>query len=340
VTPLEVGQNEPSLWVAHSYGMRDFMTEQQHFVAIYSYNDGNWQELGKIEMDDADYVDETSVQQVMLEPDNIWLELHAGVGAHSGTYHLFQFNGEDLKIALSGFSPSPGVGNTTDLNGDGTLEVILDTTDPYVFCYACGVWQPGAQVWQWDGHELVEVTLALLPDTASADLREANNRAVTLAEAGLWQDAQLAIDEAVAFDPANNIVNWNNILITMQTEALLDHVKNGAYPLLAYVFYGDYAAALDLMRPYPVEEIFGPQSPLVVETPASGWEDALRERIVGATTGALEVQPDLAAAYFLRAWAAYLVNPDDAQIVADIEKAVQLDPAESLFADSLTYLKQ
>jgi hypothetical protein len=42
----------------------------------------------------------------------------------------------------------------------------------------------------------------------------------------------------------------------------------------------------------------------------------------------------------LRAWATYLVNPDDPQIVADIEKAVQLEPAEPLFADSLAYLKQ
>ncbi|MBN1992538.1 MAG: hypothetical protein JW953_07510 [Anaerolineae bacterium] len=340
VLPLTVGEGQQPLWAAFSYGLRNFEKEQMQFVAIYAYDNGQWQELSQVEMDDADYVGEDTVQQVRLEPENIWLELQAGVGAHSGTYHLFKFDSQDLQIALSGFSSSPGAGQTADVNNDGTLEVVLNTTDPYVFCYACGVWLPGFQVWQWDGEQLVEVTLTPLPDSAPADLREANNSAVTLAEAGLWKDAQAAIDQAVAIDASNKTVVWNNILISMQTEDLIEQINIGAYPLLSHVFYGDYAAALDLMRPYPVEELFGPMSPLVVETPAQGWEDTLRDRIVGRATAALEVQPDLAAAYFLQAWANYLVDPHDPQILADLQKAAVLDPSEPPFADSLAYLSQ
>ena len=196
------------------------------------------------------------------------------------------------------------------------------------------------QVWQWDGDQLVEVPLTPLPDSAPAELREANDRAVALAEGWLWSEAQTAIAEALTIDASNEIVIWNNILITMHAEDLAEQIETGAYPLLANIFYGDYAAALDVMRPYPVEEIFSPMSPLIVETVAHGWEETLNDWIIQATDAALGAKPDLAAAYFLRAWAAYLVNPDDPQIVADIEKTVQLDPAESLFADSLIYLRQ
>lgn len=340
VIPLTVNTEQPPLWAAFSYGLRGFEIEQKHFVAIYTYDGSNWQELNRVEMDDADYVGEGSVRQTPLEPEHVWLELDAGVGAHSGTYHLLRFDGQDLQIALSGFNASPGAGQTTDLNDDGLLEVVLNFTDPYVFCYACGVRLPMYQVWQWDGAQLVEVTLTPLPDSAPTELREANNRAVTLAEGWLWKDAQTAITEALAIDASNQTVIWNNILITMHAEDLVEQIEMGAYPLLAHVFYGDYAAALDVMRPYPVEELFSPTSPLIVETVAQGWEEALNDWIIEATDAALGAKSDLAAAYFLRAWAAYLVNPDDPQIVADIEKAVQLDPAESLFVDSLTYLRQ
>jgi hypothetical protein len=340
VIPLDVGPAQPPLWAAFSYGLRDFMAEQMHFVAIYAY-DGGWQELSKIEMDDADYIADSSVQQVLLEPERIWLELHAGVGAHSGTYHLMRFDDEKLQIALSGFNASPGAGQTADLNNDGLLEVILNFTDPYVFCYACGVRLPMFQVWRWDGEQLIEVPLTLLPDSAPAELREANNQAVALAEAWLWQEAQAAIAQALALDPANETVVWNDILIAMHTEPLVEQIEfESGYPLLANIFYGDYAAALDLMRPYPVAEIFSPTSPLIVDTVAAGWEPTLHDWIIQAADAALDVQPDLATAYFLRAWALYLVNPDDPQILANLERAIGFDPAEPLYTESLFYLSR
>jgi hypothetical protein len=49
--------------------------------------------------------------------------------------------------------------------------------------------------------------------------------------------------------------------------------------------------------------------------------------------------PDLAAAYYLRAWVNYLVDPSDPGILPDLEMTAQLDPGEKLYTDALNYLK-
>jgi hypothetical protein len=93
------------------------------------------------------------------------------------------------------------------------------------------------------------------------------------------------------------------------------------------------------MADYSVEELFSQPSPLVVGTVAEGWEDALAQHIQNSATLALQVQPDLAAAWFLRGWATHLSNPDSPEALADIERAAELDPNEPLFIQSVTYLK-
>ena len=50
------------------------------------------------------------------------------------------------------------------------------------------------------------------------------------------------------------------------------------------------------------------------------------------------VEPELASAYFLRAWSAFLVQADINQIRSDLERATQLSPEDLLFSDSLRYL--
>jgi len=348
VLPLTVTEGSQPLWAVSSFGFRNFETEQYHFVAIYTYDDAAWQELARLELAESPesfdvgpgYLSENSVTQVFIEPSRIWLQVEGGFGAHGGTYHLLSFDGKTLQVEVANLSPSPGAGSLADLNDDGTLEVMLNTTDPYVFCYACSVRKVAFQVLTWDSpnQRMFELSIQpMLMGQQGHPARKPTNRAVELAEAGLWKDALAKIIEAKevaaqAAEPTDSwTLEWDYVLIKLHADAMAEEVTQSPYPLLSNIFYGDYAAALDLMRPYTAEQIFSPESPLIVGTVAEGWEETLSDWIVGSTNLALEAQPDLAAAYFLRGWATYLVKPDSPEAQADIERAAELAPEEPLF---------
>jgi hypothetical protein len=169
---------------------------------------------------------------------------------------------------------------------------------------------------------------------------EANSAAVALAQAGLWRDALMKIDEAVALagdddppTPAGSL-RWNQALIRLNHDAHVQAIQDSAYPLLSQVFYGDYAAAVDLMRPYSVEQIFSADTPLVIGTTAEGWQPELSGYLLSSADAALAVQPDLAPAYFVRAWARYLAGLASPQIAADLARAAELAPDDALFAQA------
>jgi hypothetical protein len=343
VMPLQVSAGEAPLWAAYSIGMGYYDPMQGHFVAIYTHDDEGWQETSRVVLTNcAQYVDPTSLVQVAVEPSRLWLELQTYAGAHSGCYDLMSFDGETLRLEVSGFNSSPGAGHLADLDGDGLLEVILNQTENYVFCYACGVRLQMFEVLRWDGEQMVNVNLTPLPEGTPADLRQINDRAVELAQSELWKDAQATIAQAKALDIQDpellSTVTWNAILIDLVAEARADQAQSGIYPLLENVFYGNYAAALESMRPHSPEEIWSLESPLVVGTVAEGWEMALSAWITGFTNLALQAEPDLAAAYFLRAWATDLNDPADPAALADVERAAELAPDDELFSQSLAYL--
>jgi hypothetical protein len=202
---------------------------------------------------------------------------------------------------------------------------------------------PSFEVLRWDGGQLVPVELSTLPEIAPAELKDLNDRAVELAQAGIWADALEAITGARAQGTQQSawaeIISWNEGLIRLQAEALTDQLRQGQYPLLENVFYGDYAAAVDLMRPYSLDEIWGPDTPLVKGTVAEGAEVALSDWISRSTNLALGVEPELAPAIFLRGWGAHLRDPQDSQVLADVERAAGLAPDESLFAESFAHLQ-
>ncbi|GAB4446163.1 MAG: hypothetical protein Fur0044_42390 [Anaerolineae bacterium] len=339
VLPLTNNSSGPPYWAVFTTGFRSFDPLENHFVAIYTQSNSGWQEVSRVELENADYLDPATVSQVHLEPDHIWLEAQGGAGAHSGSYDLLSFDGQTLRHDVSHFTSSPGGSRIEDLNGDNSPDVLLDFTEYYVFCYACGVTRIQYQVLRWDGERLSEVNLTTLPETAPGPLRDLTHRAIELAEAGLWRDAHETINQAVALDGQDPVVTWDAALIRLHAEERAEQARE-PYPLLGNVFYGDYAAALEVMRPYSVEQIFDQPTPLVDETPAMGWEAELSRWIIDSATPAVQVQPDLAAAFFLRGWARHLANPDNPDALADIERAASLDPEEPLFAQSLTYLKQ
>jgi len=344
VLPLAVTAGSSPLWAVFTIGM-GFYDPKGHFVAIYTHDDRGWRELDRVVLPlGAEYINSDSLKQVQIDPGRIWLEIQSGGGAHGGGYDLLSFDGQVLRTEVSHGHDSPNAGWLKDLDGNGIPEVILNQTENYVFCYACGMRLPLFQVLRWDGKKLIEVHLAALPEALPDDVHCLNYRAVELAQAGLWQDAQRAIAEALRldlWDPAlAETVAWNAILIDLHADALREQVDNGAYPLLDNLFYGDYAAALDAMRPYSMEEIWGPDSPLIVDTVAEGWELDLSRWISWTTNLALQVRPDLAAASFLRGWAFHLWDPGKPVVLSYVERAARLDSADPLFSEAVTYLKE
>jgi hypothetical protein len=356
--PLTVQSGQPPLWAAYTYGLRNFDLDPlpKHFVAIYTQADGQWRELARQEFssDDQtvsapDYVAEDSLSQVQIEPTHIWLALEGGVGAHSGVFDLLDFDGPALHVQAAGFSSSPGVGRIEDVNGDDIADVILDATDYYVFCYACGVTHPAFQVLAWDqaNGRMMEQRLDPLPAAQSArPAHDLTNAAIALAHAGLWKDAATVIEQAKQAAPtgqppvANETLDWRYGLIKLHADALAGAVADSAYPLLANVFYGDYAAAVNLMRPYSAQQIFDTQTPLVAGTVAETWTSELSTAITTTVESALALKPDLAPAHFLRGWALYLADPaaNRAQARADVDKASALDPTDALFREAAAFL--
>jgi len=94
------------------------------------------------------------------------------------------------------------------------------------------------------------------------------------------------------------------------------------------------------MRPYGPEQLFTAVTPLVVGTVAENWLPQLTGHITASATSAILVQPDLAAAYFLRGWAEYLEDPVKRlpQAKSDLAKAASLAPNDALFKQAAAFL--
>lgn len=351
--PLQTAGESQPLWAVHTIGLRNYNVDPvpSHFVALYTHGDGGWQELARVDLDTAvapsdgpepiftDYLAEGGVTQVKVEPSRVWLQVEGGAGAHDGTFHLLSFDGQELRTEVLGTAASPGVGRVVDLNADGLSDVVLDQSDHYVFCYACDVVKPAFSVYTWVDDGMLEVYIAdLLMGQQGQPFYEPNSDAVMLAEADLWQEALAKIAEARSLagvdDPPSGAgsLRWNEALIRLHHDAHLAAIEDSAYPLLSKVFYGDYAGAVDLMRSYSIEEIFSPQSPLLVDTVAQDWKDALSGRLLEATAAVLRLRPQMAPAYFLRAWAEYLADPTDPRTHVDLLRASMLAPDDPLFA--------
>ncbi len=353
ILPLEFG--DKPLWAVHTTGMRVYGDgePQSHMLALYAHPDGNWQQEDLTVLEDVDggagpdYLNAGSVAQVQVEPENLWLEVQGGVGAHSGVYRLLRWDGESFSTEASGFSSSPGAGRVADLNGDGMGEVLLDATEYYVFCYACGIRYPFTHVLRWDGEEMKAVELTLLEGAAEGDWRQRNNDAVEYAQAGLLKDA-LALLPLIEGEPqsaAEEIAVWNTTLIRLNGEVQQNNAQNEPiYPILQNIFYGDYLAAVEPFRDHTPEEIFAQPSVVVAGTVAEDWEQELGQWVFALSDRALEVfgaerAEETAAAHFLRAWAAYIVDPEDPAMFDSLAGAVQFAPGDPLYNASFAYLK-
>lgn len=351
--PLAVPAGSPPLWVVYSAGLLDFAGEVEfpsHFVAVYGREAGQWRQVAYLDLDKdgmgPTFLGDGGVSQVQLDPTAVFIQVEGGVGAHGGVYQLLKLEGSELKTEVAASAASPGFSRTMDLNDDGTPEIVLDVSDAYVFCYACGVRKTDYQVLWYDpasGH-LREATPRRLPGgDAAGPAAEAIQRAVSLAAAGLWKDA--AAEAARADEMATGLspddleaLRWNRALIDLYAETMAQRVASSPYPLLSNVFYGDYAAAVDLMRAYAPEQVFSAESPLIAGTVAEGYEESLIYHLRQSTALALDHDDRLAPAYFLRGWSQFLAEPGSPAVQADVAKAAELAPDDELFKASLHYL--
>jgi len=240
-----------------------------------------------------------------------------------------RWDGESLRTELAWSSPMPGSGALADLNTDGTPEIVLNGTNPFVFCYACGVRELGTEIVRWDGQELSFVAVAP-PPGADPEVTAAVLRAAQLVEADLWSEATSAIDEAARIAPDDEAVRWAVTWVRLQAEPRL--AEESAYPLLDRVFAGDYEAAVDEVRaiePFTLLDLYGP---ITLGTAAEGWELEMADQVLDYTERAVSARPDLAAALFLRGLARFWLTPDQPDgAITDINRALELAPDEPLY---------
>jgi hypothetical protein len=339
------------LWAVYSVGTRPFDPLRSHFLAIYACDvGGDWIERARVDLDDVnppdmdpatpDFIAEGSVNQVQIDPARIWLAIDGGVGAHGGTFQLLSFDGGVLQGLVSGVGASPGVGSMQDADGDGVLDVVLNQSDAYVFCYACGVRKINFRVFWWDSvnARILEARIEHFLMGQPQPMRDLVNPAVDMANAGLWKDALVAITEARDLAPSYpecdiRTLDWDYAMIKLHADAMAADAVSGTYPLLSRVFYGDYAAAVDLMRPHSPVDVFDPAGPLIAGTVAEGMEGILSGYIIDSADAALALQPNLAEAYLMRGWARYLVDPVSPQVRADVLQAAALRPGDAYIAD-------
>ncbi len=350
ILPLEAPPQQAPLWAVYSCGMTNWEHNpvQPHVLAIYTLQNAVWTELARITFDDAvmiDYLPEDGVHQIRLDPAHVCLEVNGGVGAHGGSYGIVRFTGNSLEVLISNGSAEPlGAGYTADLNQDGQLDVVLNQTDAYIFCYACGVRKVAYSLYTWDTTQaaLRQITLHPASNALPTALRDAVNDAVALAQAGLWRDAQQQITQALTPPPAVAASDYQDLMwlkayIDLQAQGKAQAITGG-YPLLQYVYYGDYAGAVDLMRSYTPQQVFDRNGPLIAGTVVDMAPETLAQELMTSANAALGVKPDLAAAYFLRGWAAFLMNnPGNAQ--QDVQHAAQLAPTDPFYMACASYLQ-
>ena len=332
--------NQENNWLIYSLGSRNYDPPQNHFIAVYNFDHGSWIQIARRNLENSDHINDESINLVEIDPEKVFIEVKSNAGVHGGCYDLFDFDGSELNHLISSCASSPDAGEMADLDGDGIEEVVLNWSEDYVFCYTCGVRIARYQLWRWDGVHLLEVKLSNIEEGASEQSIQFNNEAVMLANAELWKEAQEKIEKAVEMNDSDNInIYWNSILIDLIAGKREQAVNKSGFPLLSSVFYGDYENVMDIMRLYRPNELFSNGSPLISGSAVEGSEEVMLDWVNTFTDKALFVKKELAAAYFLKAWATYLVNPTAPGIMKNLEKAVSLEKDEELYSESYLFLR-
>jgi hypothetical protein len=322
-----------------STGFRRFDPVQNHFIVMYTPEGTGWHEVSRIELESPDFVDPQSVEQVAISSDRVWLTVASGVGAHSSCFTVVSVKAGTLKQEAESCSSSGGAGSVRDLDGDGAPEVLFDSTDYYVTCYACGLRLFNTTTMRWDGARFQELQFTELPGDDS--LATLNNQAVRFAKANRWKETLPLVARLRSQGQQNQIARTNATLIELRLLPFADQAENSSFtPLIPQLFYGDYSAALAYLRAKPAEELFDVETSQVFGPEVQGFEANIPKYITTTVEPALALDPNFAAGHFFRGWALALADQHDPQALREIEQAATLDPNEALYSACIAYLKQ
>lgn len=341
VVAVDLEDADRDLWAAVSSGpgVWELEDEARHVVAVYERRpDDSWVEVAVLPLESEPTIADLEVVPTDAPEGVTWLAVHGFTGAHGGTFELVRFDGAALASALWWFSPSPGAATLADLDDDGQAEIVLDASDPYVYCYACNVTAWAEIIYRWVDGEPVAVNIAPV-ETAGDRVRELTEQATRYVEADLWRRARSTMQLAAEAAPEDDEVWWLRLAVERTAQARLADAGAPQQPLTTAVLAGEYDVAVDLMRPLDPAEVYDPEGPLVAGTVAEGWHDSMGTHLIDYADRALGVDPMLASAYAVRSVGRVMVDPDDwAGALLDMEAALALAPDDAFFRDAHAFL--
>ena len=355
VFPLNLSGSMHEYWVAVTDGPQparvtssDEVINFFHIVVAFRLApEAEWSEIDRLEIESAPQRTWPQLLQTGWRPSNgaptAWIAVKGSTGAHAGTLDLIGFNGEALNTTLSLISAHPNAGEFADLDGDGLLEVLVDDSDPYIFCYvsACATELKRETVYRWDGSQLAPVLLRSPVLALPEIVWEQADRAVALAEADLWRQAAEVASLAASQAPSFDEVRWLSILINRMASARLSYAGSPGQPVLTNVFAGEYEAAVDLMRELNPAEAFALDGPLIVGTAAEQSLTTLAVNLLDYTERAVAVDSERASIYVVRALGFTIASPDRlTEARSAMQTAVELAPDDSFYAASRAFLDQ
>ncbi|PKN82630.1 MAG: hypothetical protein CVU47_02230 [Chloroflexi bacterium HGW-Chloroflexi-9] len=336
--PLDVPGRE--VWFALSTGSGVYeLPAAAHVAGIYDHRaDGSWVETARLVLESAPSV--ASAEIVPIRGSSgfpIWIAVTGNTGAHSGTFELLRYNGTSLSTELWWFSPSPDAALITDLDADGMPEIVLNASDPYVFCYACGVEDYAEVIYRWQDEQ--PTLVSIVDEPGESETAFLNSRAVRLVEADLWREALATIEAARTAAPDDTVIMWNAIQIRRIAAVRLAQAGKPQQPLVTDVLAGEYGPALDLIRSLSPAEVFDASGPLVSDTVAVGAQEAMGQYLLDHATRALAVSPEMHEAYAVRAVGQVLLRSDAwGEAIADMDAAAALQPDEPFYQAAIEYL--
>ena len=316
-----------------------------HFMAVYRRDgDGAWSgPLAELTIESAPQ--RTSVLDVFELPTlaapagAILIAIRGSTGAHSGTLDVLRFESGRLETMLSHVSARPDAGEVVDLDGDGTPEVVLNDSNPFVFCYACAVEERREQVYRWvdGGYRLVPLEA---PAGLPAELAEAAGRVVRLARADLWREAAALAATTARRGGGRADLRWLSILVNRTAALRLAHAGTPGQPLLTNVLAGEYERAFALISMHTPAEAFSLDGPLLAGTAAASDLTAMAVTLIGYSERALEERPSDAAIHAVRALGLALASPDDLGRAREaLGQAVEFAAGDSFLLAAQAFLR-
>jgi len=326
---------EEQFFATISKGMMENM-DDPHPLTIYQKQGTEFVKITQYDFTNGEYIGDLELLP-NPDPTHMLFAVHGGVGAHSSFGTVFSFDGKTLKSALETQSDAGGGALTIqDVNGDGVQDAIGDATDYYVFCYACGVRIYSDTIYTWDGTKFIEQKL-----TTSSDATI--QKAIDYAKVQRWNMVTKLLPTIIA--PTTDTDKWNVALLTHWSKLRMPQTDD-AFPFLAAVYYGDYDAAVAMLRAVGTKDAANPKGKwfagpiaegidVATDTSIDEFRVTLFDNVVQFSTMALTQDDALASARFLRGWAKTLVNPRDPEGLKDLQAVATADPFYAAVRDAI-----